>query len=227
MILPDARAVVRAVEHSHAMARTGAPQSTNPTASSNSSRTRLPTACAGPTRLASDTCSLAGSRIRSSWEQLVFRRLASAAVNHGVHFAVSLPRERRMCLESGGIQPSTEVAMSEVTLEADIRGHDKNDANDPKRKSWNCLVDPSSARASTERLAVTANAFTVFRLTLKDNSDGSSTERPSCSWVRPRRRKLTGKAGGTTVSLAWAGADVMRNKDPRPSVSCRPTRSSY
>ena len=141
MILPDARAVVRAVEHSHAMARTGAPQSTNPTASSNSSRTRLPTACAGPTRLASDTCSLAGSRIRSSWEQLVFRRLASAAVNHGVHFAVSLPRERRMCLESGGIQPSTEVAMSEVTLEADIRGHDKNDANDPKRKSWNCLVD--------------------------------------------------------------------------------------
>jgi hypothetical protein len=29
------------------------------------------------------------------------------------------------------MQPSTEVAMSEVALEADIRGHDKSDANDP------------------------------------------------------------------------------------------------
>jgi hypothetical protein len=40
------------------------------------------------------------------------------------------------------------------------------------------------------------NASYVFRLTLKDNSDGSSMGRPSCSWGRPQRRRLTGKAGG-------------------------------
>jgi hypothetical protein len=55
-ILPDAHVVVRVVEHSHAMARTGAPQPTNQAASSNSSRTRSPTACAVFTRLASDPC---------------------------------------------------------------------------------------------------------------------------------------------------------------------------
>ena len=31
--------------------------------------------------------------------------------------------------------PTAKVAMSEVTLEADIRGDDKCDANDPKRKN--------------------------------------------------------------------------------------------